>query len=69
MALRTAYSRPQLSKRNFEQVSLFLTGHAWVGNQQARELLEFLFPRPGTPCPNEDGKSHLPRFEQESIAE
>jgi hypothetical protein len=44
-----AYSPPQLRKRTFEQVALFLTGYAWIGNQEATDLLELLFPEPEMP--------------------
>jgi hypothetical protein len=40
------YSTPHLKKLNFEQASLFLTGHAWNGDAGARDLLELIFPMP-----------------------
>jgi len=44
------YSRPQVIKRDREQVALMLLGHAWAGDKHAKELLEFaaeiLFPPP-----------------------
>jgi hypothetical protein len=40
------YSLPQLRTRTFEQAAVFLTGHAWIGNEGARDLLELLFPPP-----------------------
>ena len=48
---RKKYASPQFRKLNPEQGALFLVGHAWVGNPQARELLELLFPEPGKPAP------------------
>jgi len=45
------YSTPRLNKLNFEQASLFLTGHAWNGDADARQLLELLFPMPGEEPP------------------
>jgi hypothetical protein len=41
---KEAYSKPKLSQRNVEQAKLFLVGHAWIGDQGARVLLELLFP-------------------------
>jgi len=46
MPPRDVYLKPQIRKRTFEQVALFLTGQAWIGNQEAKELLEVLFPEP-----------------------
>jgi hypothetical protein len=43
---RKPYSPPQLQTRTFEQAALFLTGHAWIGNQDAKDLLKLLFPTP-----------------------
>jgi hypothetical protein len=42
-----AYLPPQLQTRTFGQAALFLTGYAWIGNQEARDLLELLFADPG----------------------
>jgi hypothetical protein len=46
MPSRDVYLKPQIRRRTFEQVALLLTGQAWIGNQEARELLELLFPDP-----------------------
>lgn len=43
---RQPYCAPRLQARTFQQAALFLTGHAWIGNQNARDLLELLFPLP-----------------------
>lgn len=40
------YSSPHIVMRTPQQASLFLLGHAWIGNQGARDLLELLFPEP-----------------------
>jgi hypothetical protein len=48
---RKKYAPPQFRKLNPEQGALFLVGHTWVGDPQARELLELLFPEPGQPAP------------------
>jgi hypothetical protein len=42
-----AYAPPLLRKLNPEQATLFLVGHAWNGDQNARDLLELCFPTPG----------------------
>jgi hypothetical protein len=44
---KKSYLPPSLSKRSFPQATLLLTGHAWIGDTGARELLELLFPEPG----------------------
>jgi hypothetical protein len=41
------YSPPHLTMRSREQATLFLVGHAWIGNTGARDLLELFFPEPG----------------------
>jgi hypothetical protein len=41
------YSSPVLTKRSREQATLFLVGHAWIGNSAARDLLKLFFPEPG----------------------
>jgi hypothetical protein len=46
MPSRDVYLKPQIRSRTFEQGALFLTGQAWIGNQEAKELLELLFPEP-----------------------
>lgn len=46
-APKKIYSPPYLTTRSREQATLFLVGHAWVGNRAARDLLELLFPEPG----------------------
>jgi hypothetical protein len=40
------YSPPQLQARTFAQAALFLTGHAWIGNKGAKDLLEIMFSPP-----------------------
>jgi hypothetical protein len=40
------YSPPRLTRRSREQATLFLVGHAWIGDRGARDLLELLFPEP-----------------------
>jgi len=46
-APKKPYSPPIVTKRSREQATLFLVGHAWVGDSKARDLLELLFPEPG----------------------
>ncbi len=46
-AQKKPYSTPQVSSLNFEQASLFLVGHAWIGDPDARDLLELMFPLAG----------------------
>lgn len=46
-APRKQYSPPTLTKRRRDQATLFLVGHAWVGDTGARDLLELFFPEPG----------------------
>jgi hypothetical protein len=41
------HSSPMLTKRRREQATLFLVGHAWIGNSAARDLLKLFFPEPG----------------------
>lgn len=41
------YLPPQWRGLNFEQASLSLVWHAWNGDQNARDLLEVMFPLPG----------------------
>jgi len=41
------YSAPELRKLEPEQARLLLTGHAFVGDRGARELLELIFPESG----------------------
>ena len=40
------YSPPDLMRRSREQATLFLVGHAWIGDAGARDLLELLFLEP-----------------------
>jgi len=44
---KKTYSAPRLMRRNPEQATLFLVGHAWIGDTGARYLLELFFPEPG----------------------
>jgi len=37
-------SAPSLMERSREQATLFLVGHAWIGDTGARRLLELFFP-------------------------
>jgi hypothetical protein len=39
---RKPYERPTLRKPTPEQATLFLVGHAYIGNQGAKELLELV---------------------------
>jgi hypothetical protein len=41
------YSSPVLTKRSREQATLFLVGHAGIGDSAARDLLKLFFPEPG----------------------
>jgi hypothetical protein len=43
---RKCYERPTLRNLTSNQATLFLVGHAYIGDQGARELLELLFPEP-----------------------
>src|ERR1019366_10113025 len=40
------YEQPMLRELTSEQAVLFLVGHAYIGNQGAKELMEMLFPLP-----------------------
>jgi hypothetical protein len=40
----TEYSPPTLARRTPQQASLFLVGHASIGDRGAQELLEAMFP-------------------------
>ena len=42
-AAENAYSAPDLTRRSREQATLFLVGHAWIGDAGARDLLDLLF--------------------------
>jgi hypothetical protein len=41
-----SYAKPLLRKLTSDQATLFLLGHAYIGNQGAKVLLEWLFPEP-----------------------
>ena len=43
---RKPYEQPILRELTSEQAVLFLVGHAYIGNQGAKELMEMLFPLP-----------------------
>jgi hypothetical protein len=43
---RKPYERPLLRELTSEQAVVFLVGHAYIGNQGAKELMEMLFPMP-----------------------
>ena len=49
---KKGYLSPQVRSRTFEQAALVLVGHAWNGDQQARDLLELMFREPGEKQPN-----------------
>jgi hypothetical protein len=38
------YSTPELRRLNREQSALFLLGHDWDGDSNAKELLQLVFP-------------------------
>ncbi len=44
-----SYEPPMLRNLTSDQATLFLVGHAYIGNQGAHELLELLFPEPAYP--------------------
>ena len=43
------YEKPILREPKSNQAILFLTGHAYIGDKGARDLLELLFPEPTCP--------------------
>lgn len=43
---RKSYDPPILRTLRSEQATLFLVGHAYEGDQAAKEILEILFPGP-----------------------
>lgn len=47
--MRKSYDPPTLRKLTWNQSTLFLTGHAYLGDRGATELLELLFPVPANP--------------------
>ena len=51
--LRKPYEPPAVRRRTPEQSKLLLLGHAWNGNQGAKDLLEVLFPEPSQTNPPE----------------
>ncbi len=40
---RRVYDPPNLRKPTREQATLFLVGHAYIGHEGARELMQLLF--------------------------
>lgn len=46
-----AYEKPTLRKPTSSQATLFLVGHAYIGDRGAKELLELLFPMPAESMP------------------
>lgn len=54
------YLPPQVRKLNRDQAALFLLGHAWNGDENAKEVLEktvdLLFPDPTTKGNGLNGK-------------
>jgi hypothetical protein len=55
--VRRPYSPPRLQRRTLEQAKLFLLGHAWAGDQGAKDLLEVLYPEPGAQSSEPPGKA------------
>lgn len=47
---RKPYEPPTLRKPTQDQATLFLTGHAYLGDNGARELLELWFADPAMPA-------------------
>ena len=43
---RKFYEPPTLRRPTTNQAALFLVGHAYIGDQGAKEILELLFPEP-----------------------
>jgi hypothetical protein len=41
---RKSYTQPILKKLTRETAVLFLVGHAYIGNQGAKDMLELFFP-------------------------
>jgi len=48
---RKFYEPPALRRPTTSQAALFLVGHAYIGDQGAKEMLELLFPEPASPEP------------------
>jgi len=55
---KKSYSALSLMQRSCEQATLFLVGHAWIGDTGARRLLELFLPEPGPKMAHEH--QHLP---------
>ena len=54
------YEQPTLRKPTSSQATLFLVGHAYIGDRGATELLELLFPEPADCKPTGFGQpQHL----------
>ncbi len=49
LQIRKSYEPPTLRKPTWNQATLFLTGHAYIGDPGAKDLLELLFPMPFNP--------------------
>jgi len=50
---RRVYDQPLLRKLTLDQATLFLVGHAYIGHQGAKVIMELLFPMPlRDPLPN-----------------
>jgi len=47
------YERPTLRNPTSSQATLFLVGHAYIGDRGAKDLLELLFPEPAGRNPND----------------
>lgn len=57
---RKPYCPPTLRRLTLSQATLFLVGHAYEGDQGARELLELFFPEPCTPKQPGNGENEHP---------
>jgi hypothetical protein len=43
---RRVYEQPLFRKLTLDQATLFLVGHAYIGHQGAKVIMELLFPMP-----------------------
>jgi hypothetical protein len=60
-AIRKPYEPPTLRKPTWNQATLFLTGHAYLGDPGANKLLELLFPEPTMPNASEQIRDNRDR--------
>jgi len=51
LTVKGTYAPPQVRRLTSEQGTLFLVGHAWYGEKNARDLLDLLFPEPRHQAP------------------